>query len=126
MTMDLDEQVTAVFDATSSAWADGDADAFAAWYSEEATVILPGVSIRGRDGIRTSMGGAFAGPLKGSRRFHVVRDARLLGDTALVVTRSVTKFPGEATGGEDELATWALSRHDGRWLIEAYHSGPAA
>ena len=121
--MDLNEQMTAVFDATSGAWVAGDADAFAAWYAEEATVILPGFSLRGRDDIRTAMGGAFAGPLKGSQRRHVVRDVRLLGgDTALVVTRSVTRFPGDAPAGPEELATWALSRHDGRWLIEAYHS----
>jgi uncharacterized protein (TIGR02246 family) len=128
MTMDLNEQVTAVFDATSSAWADGDADAFADWYAEDATVILPGFSLRGRAEIRTNMGDAFAGPLKGSKRLHVVQDARFLGDdTALVVTRSVTAFPREAEppAGQQEHATWAFSRHDGRWLIEAYHSCPA-
>jgi uncharacterized protein (TIGR02246 family) len=128
MTMDLNEQVTAVhavFDATSSAWADGDADAFADWYAEDATVILPGFALRGRAGIRTNMGGAFAGPLKGSKRLHVVQDVRFLGDdTALVVTRSVTSFPrgAEPPAGQRELATWALSWHEGRWLVEAYHS----
>lgn len=133
--MDLNEQVTAVhavFDATSGAWADGDAGAFADWYAENATVILPGFSLRGRADIRTNMGDAFAGPLKGSKRLHVVRDVRFLGGgTALVVTRSVTTFPdgAEPPAGPEELATWALSRHEGRWLIEAYHScaaGPAA
>ncbi|HEY0539212.1 MAG TPA: SgcJ/EcaC family oxidoreductase [Actinoallomurus sp.] len=128
MTMDLNEQVTAVhavFDATSSAWADGDADAFVDWYAEDATVILPGFALRGRADIRTNMGDAFAGPLKGSKRLHVVQDVRFLGeDTALVVTRSVTTFPREAESpaGQQELATWALSRHEGRWLVEAYHS----
>lgn len=126
--MDLNEQMTAVhavFDATSSAWAHGDPDAFADWYAEDATVILPGFSLRGRDDIRTNMGDAFAGPLKGAKRLHVVRDVRFLGgDTALVVTRSVTRFPGDAEppAGQEELATWALSWHDGRWLVEAYHS----
>jgi uncharacterized protein (TIGR02246 family) len=127
MTMDL-AAVHAVFDATSSAWAKGDADAFVRWYAEDATVILPGVFLRGRADIRTNMGEAFAGPLKGSERHHVVQDVRFLGDdTALVITRSVTTFPREAgpTGGGRELATWALSWQDGRWLVEAYHSCPA-
>jgi uncharacterized protein (TIGR02246 family) len=131
MTMDLNERVTAVhavFEATSSAWADGDADAFADWYAEDATVILPGFFLRGRNDIRANMGGAFAGALKGSQRRHEVRGVRLLGgETALVVTRSVTLFPGETEppAGREELATWALSRHDGRWLVEAYHGCPA-
>ena len=132
--MDLNEQVTAVFDATSSAWADGDAHAFTDWYAEDATVILPGFSLRGRADIQANMGEAFAGALKGSKRRHEVRDVRLLGgETALVVTRSVTLFPGETEppSGRQELATWVLSRHDGRWLVEAYHGcaagpGPAA
>jgi uncharacterized protein (TIGR02246 family) len=115
----------AVFDATSSAWADGDANAFVTWYAEDATVILPGFYLRGKADVRASMGHAFAGPLKGSRRIHAVQSVRFLGDdTAIVITRSATTFPGEADPPAErrELATWALSRDDGRWLVEAYHS----
>jgi len=120
--------VLAVFDATSSAWSDGDAGAFAEWYGEDATVVLPGVHLRGRNDIRTSMGDAFAGPLKGSRRVHTPQSVRFLGEgAAVVVTRSITAFPGEAEPPADrwELATWALARRGGRWLVEAYHSCPA-
>ncbi|MDN3352051.1 SgcJ/EcaC family oxidoreductase [Actinomadura sp. DC4] len=130
MTIDLDAQVNAVhavFDATSSAWARGDADAFTDWYAEEASVILPGFALLGRAHVRAGMAAAFVGALEGSRRLHVVRDVRFLGaDTALVVTRSVTVLPGEAEPEPaPELATWVLSLHDGRWLVEAYHSCPA-
>ncbi|KAA9381514.1 SgcJ/EcaC family oxidoreductase [Microbispora cellulosiformans] len=73
------------------------------------------------------MGAAFAGPLKGSRRVHTPESVRFLGpDVALVVTRSVTAFAGEEEPPADrwELATWTLMRHDGEWLVEAYHSSP--
>jgi len=125
MGMSSPDAVLAVFEATSRAWADGDANAFAASYAEDATVILPGFCLLGRAGVRASMGDAFAGPLKGSRRIHTARNVRFLGDdTALVVTDSVTAFPGETEPPAErrELATWTLSRHDGGWLIEAYHS----
>jgi uncharacterized protein (TIGR02246 family) len=73
------------------------------------------------------MAGAFAGPLKGSRRIHRVQSIRHLAPgTALVITDSVTVFPGEAEppAQRRERATWVLSGRDGRWLIEAYHSCP--
>jgi uncharacterized protein (TIGR02246 family) len=120
--------VRAVFDATSMAWADGDADAFVEAYAENATVILPGVHLRGKADIRASMGDAFAGPLKDSRRIHAVRDVRFLGDeVAIVITASVTALPGEADPPAErrEMATWVLSKGDGRWLVEGYHSCPA-
>ncbi|MGW0810849.1 SgcJ/EcaC family oxidoreductase [Nonomuraea sp. NPDC002799] len=111
----------AVFDATSRAWAEGDANAFVTSYAEDATVILPGVYLRGRADVRTGMGHAFAGPLKGSRRVHEVESVRFLGgDAAIVVTRSATTFPDERW----ESATWALSRSDCRWLVRSYHSCP--
>ena len=119
--------VVAVFDGTSRAWADGDANAFTQWYAEGATVILPGSYLRDQAEVRAGMAAAFAGPLKDSKRIHVVQSVRLLGeDAAVVVTRSATTFPGEAEAPAErwELATWALSRNDGRWLIEAYHSCP--
>ncbi|MEU9023371.1 SgcJ/EcaC family oxidoreductase [Actinomadura sp. NPDC048394] len=117
--------VLAVFDATSIAWANGDVDAFVRWYAEDATVILPGTYLQGKAAIRAGMAEAFALPLRGSKRIHAAQNVRFLGeDTAIVVTRSMTVFPGEAEPPADrwELATWALSRGEGGWLIEAYHS----
>jgi uncharacterized protein (TIGR02246 family) len=120
--------VLATFDATSGAWADGDANAFVEWYAEDATVILPGFHLRGKGDIGAGMGTAFAGPLSGSRRIHAVQSVRFLADdAAIVITRSATAFPGETEPPAErrDLATWVLSRHDGRWLVEAYHSCPA-
>ncbi|MEU7886360.1 SgcJ/EcaC family oxidoreductase [Microbispora bryophytorum] len=120
--------IRALFEATSAAWSDGDAGAFVGRYAQDATVILPGVHLRDRDGIRSAMGAAFAGPLKGSRRIHTTETVRFLSpDVAVVVTRSVTTFAGEAEPPADrwELATWTLVQRGGEWLVEAYHSSPA-
>ena len=120
--------VLEVFDRTTAAWADGDVDAFVTWYADHATVIFPGTYLRGKASIQAAMGDAFAGPLKNTRRIHQVQSVRFLGDgAAAVVTRSATVFPGEADPAAQrwELATWAMSWQDGRWLVEAYHSGPA-
>jgi uncharacterized protein (TIGR02246 family) len=49
------------------AWNRGDAKALAALYTEDAlTVNAEGVAVRGRSAIEKTMGGSFAGPLKGS------------------------------------------------------------
>lgn len=119
------DAVVATFEATSRAWADGDASAFAAWYADDATVILPGFYLRGKGGVDASMAAAFAGPLKGSRRVHSVQSVRFLGpDAAIVVTRSATLLPGEeeAPAERQDLATWVLTRRDFQWSIESYHS----
>lgn len=120
--------VLAVFEATSIAWAEGDANAFVRWYRETATVILPGVYLQGKAAVRAAMAEAFAVPLKGSRRIHAAQDVRFLdADTAIVITRSVTVFPGESepTADQRELATWVFARGADGWLVEAYHSCPA-
>jgi uncharacterized protein (TIGR02246 family) len=106
-----------------TAWAAGDADAFAAEYVEDATVVLPGIFHQGRAAVRDYMARGFAGPLRGSRALDEPRDIRVLGaDTAIVVSRT-----GFLTAGEQELpadrertGTWVLTRQDGRWLVAAF------
>jgi uncharacterized protein (TIGR02246 family) len=119
--------IRALFADVSRAWTDGDADAFAAGYAENATVIFPGTYLPGREAIRAAMAAAFAGPLKGSRRIHDVQAIRFPGDrTAVVISNSGTVLAGEpgAPADRSERVTWLLSRRDGRWLVEAYHSSP--
>jgi uncharacterized protein (TIGR02246 family) len=128
-TRDDEYAVFALFDVTSLAWRDGDAGGFVGRYAEDATVILPGVRLQGRAEIRQAMGEAFAGPLKGTKRIHTPQSIRFVGaDVAVVVTRSVTQFPGESEASPErwELATWTLVRRNGEWFVEAYHSCPAS
>ena len=118
------EAVLAAFTTMSGTWAAMDAAGFAACYADDATVIGPDICLRGRDDIHRSMAAAFAGPLQASLRPHSVRTVRYLSaGTALVVTASATILPGEHEAPADRrhLVTWVLTRHDGRWLVEANH-----
>ncbi|GIL29195.1 SgcJ/EcaC family oxidoreductase [Actinocatenispora comari] len=127
-TVDAEAAASALFEASSHAWAAGDADRFVRGYAEDATVGLPGTFLQGKGSIRAAMRDAFAGPLKGSRRIHAVQSIRSVGSrVTIVVTRSATALAGEAEphAARWELATWTLSRHGDRWLVEAYHSCPA-
>jgi uncharacterized protein (TIGR02246 family) len=119
--------VRAVLEGIFAAWKANDADDFAAWYAEDATVVLPSVYMKDRDAIRANMEAAFDGPLKGSSRAVDVLSVRFLGrDAAVVVGTSavVPKGEGRPPAEQWSLATWVLSKHDEKWLVEAYHECP--
>lgn len=151
MTWGSEQEVRAVIDAVSTAWADNDVTAFVDHYADEATAILPGFSLLSRAVLRTAMAAAFEQQLKGSRRVHQVQSVRFLDDTtAVVISRSATVFPSSSDipGSSGSLgssgspgssgfpafpepapdgwsmATWVFSGRSGRWLIEAYHDCP--
>lgn len=106
------DSVVSVIDAVYDAWAHGDADAFAKLYTEDATVVQPGVHKKCNDDIRTTMAAGFAGPLKGSRVLDEPQSVRFLGpDNAVVITEG-----GVLMAGQTELpaerrvrATWVLT-----------------
>lgn len=126
-----DREVRAVLDRLYEAWAAGDADAFVADYTEDATSILPGMYGVGREAIRDRMAGVFAGPLKGTTVHDEVLSVRFLDDAAaVVVSRSTVLMPGQELSSVPDdrwiLATWALTRREGRWLVAAYHNCESA
>lgn len=126
--LDDEQAVRVLFDSVTEAWAANDIDHFVSHYTDEATATLPGFHLPSKAALHKSMGMAFAGPFKGSQRIHQVQKVRFLNeDTAIVITRSATQFPGETEPAADQwsMATWVLTRHDGTWLIEAYHDCPA-
>jgi uncharacterized protein (TIGR02246 family) len=111
-----------------AAWAANDADAFAALYLDDASVVMPGVVHHSRDALRAAMAAGFTGPLQGSRGIDDTGSVRLVGpDTAIVVSTA-----GILMAGEDVLprerevhATWVLVRRDDGWRIAAYANAPA-
>ena len=118
------ETLRGVYDA----WAANDADAFAASYVEDATVVLPGAYKDGKNEVRNYMAAAFDGPLKGSQGIDEPQNVRFLDDnTAVVVSEAGILMAGESELPDERRvrATWVLSRQDGKWLVSAYHNCPA-
>ncbi len=109
------------------AWADNDGDAFAELYTEDATVVLPGNFHQGKDSIARYMGMGFSGPLKGSRGIDEPQSIRIIGDTAIVVSKAGILMAGEDSlpSERERFATWVLTRSDDRWLVAAYSNSPA-
>lgn len=122
------ESVLNVIQSIYDAWAANDADAFAALYTEDATVVQPGIHKKNNGDIRTTMAAGFAGPLKGSRVLDEPQSVRFLGsDAAIVITEG-----GVLMAGQDELpperrvrATWVLTKQEGSWYVAAYQNSPA-
>ncbi len=127
---DTDRQ--AILDVLASlykAWEANDAGAFVVDYTEDATVVQPGVYKKDREEIRTTMAAGFAGPLNGSRVINHPVDVRFLtDDTAIVVSEDGIIFPGQDAVASERLvrATWVLVRRDDAWRIASYHNSPAS
>ncbi len=111
-----------------AAWAAADADTFAAQYTADATVVLPGTFHQGRTAVRDFMANAFRGRLEGTHGLDEPQDIRLVGkDTAIVVSRTAVLMAGEqeAPADRERIGTWVLTRQDGRWLVAAFANSPA-
>lgn len=127
ITTDAQTEVLAVLAATVQAWSANDAEAFAALYSDDASVVLGGGTfLRGRTEIRDYMAAGFAGPLSGTKGADEAESVRVIGNGAIVVSRSGFRLPGEDAVAPDRRrrATWTLARNDAGWQIEAYHNCP--
>src|SRR4051794_7059974 len=122
-TMTDENEVRALLRSITAAWDANDADAFAAHYAEEATVVLPGgVFHRDREEIRAWMAAGFDGPLKGTSGVDEPELIRAGGDTAVVVSRTGFLFPGETElpATRERRATWTLWRAPDGWRVAAY------
>jgi uncharacterized protein (TIGR02246 family) len=117
-----------VIQAVYDAWADNDADAFAALYTADATVVQPGIHKKNKEDIRSTMAAGFAGPLKGSRVLDEPQSIRLIGpDAAIVVTEGGVLMAGETELPSERLvrATWVLAKEAGQWYVAAYQNSAA-
>ncbi|HEX4248849.1 MAG TPA: SgcJ/EcaC family oxidoreductase [Pseudonocardia sp.] len=122
-----DTAVRAVLDGVYAAWAANDSDAFVADYAEDATAILPSCYLPNREAVRAGMAAGFAGPLAGTRVVHTVEQVRFLGaDVAVLLSESGVVAAGETAppAGGGTRDTWVLSRRDGAWRVELFHSCP--
>jgi uncharacterized protein (TIGR02246 family) len=120
--------VAAVPQRIIAAWAGNDAEAFAAAFTEDGTMALPGgVFVKGRPGIKEFMAAGYAGPYKGTRVHGEPVDVRFIGkEGAIVVTVGGVLAPGETEVARERSvrAIWVLAKQDGEWLIAAYQNTP--
>lgn len=114
--------VTEALDRIRVAWDAGDADAYAAQFTDDANyVIFAGLVSRGRSEIRADHVPVFEKWQRGSRMSMKVLDARLLGDdVAVVLTEGgVGKRPRIP---HDKVQTFVFVRQDDRWLCTAFQN----
>lgn len=110
------------------AWAAHDAKAFADVFTDDGTMVLPGVMCVGGDQIRDFMGNAFQGPFKGTRVSGTPVSARALGsDAAVLVTHGGVLAPGDEEVSETRAvrACWVATRTEDGWRLAAYQNSPA-
>jgi uncharacterized protein (TIGR02246 family) len=124
---DKHSSVQHVLDGLYAAWANNDADAFAAFFTEDATSVLPGAYRKSKEEVHANMAAGFAGPLKGSSILDEVQSIRILDDTtAVAISKTGVLLAGETEVPASRwvMATWVLSREGGEWLVAAYHNSP--
>jgi uncharacterized protein (TIGR02246 family) len=123
-----EHDVRAVLAQIYRAWERNDADAFVVPYAEDANATLPGMFLENRAAIRATMAAVFGGALAGSRAVHEIRSIRFRGaDTAIVASQGAVVFAGQGQPAPESrsLDSWALSRRDGAWRVDLFHSCPA-
>lgn len=110
-----------------AAWTQNDADEFANVFTEDGTLILPGLFLKGRDAIKAHMTTAFAGPYKGTRVTGQPVELRFFNaDTGLVITEGGVLLPGETTVAAERAirASWLVTKVDHEWRLTAYQNSP--
>ncbi|HJQ01277.1 MAG TPA: SgcJ/EcaC family oxidoreductase [Jatrophihabitans sp.] len=110
-----------------AAWAAHDADAFADLFTQDGSMMLPGVYKKGKDDIRAFMAAGYAGPYKGTQVTGKPLEIKPLSrDAVAVITEG-----GVIGAGESELsdaaairASWILVKQDEEWKLAVYHNCP--
>lgn len=122
MTLD-DSAARTVVARVYDAWTANDAAAFVRDFADDVLGTLPRSYLVGRAAVHETMSAMFAGPLRGCRALHEVRDVRVLGDTAIVTTRGTVILADRTDPEPWTLETYVLVRGES-WQVRAYHNCP--
>jgi uncharacterized protein (TIGR02246 family) len=110
-----------------AAWAAHDAKAFADLFTQDGTLILPGVYKKGREEIHEFMAAAYAGPHQGTRVIGSPIDVKPLADGAVaLLTMGGVLAPGETELSDKAAirASWILVKRNGGWQLAVYQNCP--
>src|SRR6266545_3001325 len=111
-----------------AAWAYQDADGVADLFTEDGTLVLPGLIFQGRQEIREYFKDAFANKYSGTQVVGKPISLRFFGpDVALLLSAGGVLAPGESevSDGQAIRASWFVVRTDGEWKLAAYQNCPA-
>ena len=89
--------IKGVLEGLYKAWDAGDADAFVADCTEDATAILPGSYRKSKEDIRQNMAAGFASFFKGTTSIDKLDSIRFLGETAAVAVSETGGSRGRLT-----------------------------
>jgi uncharacterized protein (TIGR02246 family) len=120
--------VAALTQRVIAAWAYHDADGFAEVFTEDATMILPGLYKKGREEIRAYLAEAFEGQYKGTQVTGRPIDIRFFGpDAGVLVTQGGVLAPGESAVSDEQAirASWLVVKQEGEWRLAGYQNSPA-
>lgn len=119
--------VAALTQRVIAAWSYHDADAFAGVFTEDGTMILPGVIRQGREDIRSFLVEAFAGKYQGTQVTGQPVSMRFLSqDVAVLLTQGGVLHAGESEVARERAirASWLVVKRDGQWYLAAYQNSP--
>ncbi|MEG8177198.1 SgcJ/EcaC family oxidoreductase [Nocardia terpenica] len=117
--------VRALLDRATTAWAAGDARAYAAVFAPDADYItFMGTHHKGRSAIEVVHVPLFEKYQKGSRTDGEITQVRFLApDVALVHGRgALVKGRRRRTARNTKVQTWVVVRRNGEWEIAAFHN----
>jgi uncharacterized protein (TIGR02246 family) len=111
-----------------ASWAYQDADGIADLFTEDGTLILPGIFRQGREDIRAYFKDAFENKYRDTQVVGKPIGMRFFGpDVALLLSSGGVLGPGETevSDGQAIRAGWFVVRTDGEWRLAAYQNSPA-
>ncbi|RBO87462.1 SgcJ/EcaC family oxidoreductase [Nocardia puris] len=115
--------VCATITGLTSAWAEHDAEAYGALFTEDATyTTFVGTYYSGRADIVDSHRALFAGPLDGTRLADRYLSLRFpTEDVAILVTRGDT-YEGDPPATPGKVQTYTLVRDGDTWRVASFHN----